>query len=100
MTITYRRIKVIFTNWPGLDVQAFNTSTWKAEAGRLLVIEGQPGLQSKFQVSQGSIEKLLKTETKHEVYRKQNENTKKAILLMGTVPYANKLYVQLLITVS
>ena len=34
---------------PGLVFQAFNPSTWEAEAGVCLWIQGQPVLQSKFQ---------------------------------------------------
>ena len=32
-------------------VHAFNPSTWEAEAGRSLCVQGQPGLQSQFQAS-------------------------------------------------
>jgi hypothetical protein len=33
--------------------QTFNPSTWEAEAVRSLWVQGQPGLQSEFQDSQG-----------------------------------------------
>ena len=36
---------------------SFNPSTWKAEAGRSLRVQGQPGLQSEFQYSQRYTEK-------------------------------------------
>lgn len=36
----------------GLGTHSFNTSTWKAVAGRSLVIQIQLGLKSKFQASQ------------------------------------------------
>jgi hypothetical protein len=46
--------------------QSFNLSTWEAKAGRSLWVQGQPGLQSEFQDSQGYTEKpcLGKTERK------------------------------------
>jgi hypothetical protein len=36
---------------------AFNPSTWEAEAGGSLLVQGQPSLQSEFQDSQGYTEK-------------------------------------------
>ena len=38
-------------------IHAFNPSTWEAEAGDLSQGQGQPGLQSEFQESQGYTEK-------------------------------------------
>ena len=47
-------------------VHALNPSTWEAKTGR---VQGQPGLQSEFQDSQGYIEKPYlkepKTNTKY-----------------------------------
>ena len=50
---------------PGVGAHAFNPSTWEAEAVDFWV-QGQPGLQSEFQDSQGYTEKpcLEKTKTK------------------------------------
>jgi hypothetical protein len=47
-------------------VHTFNPSTWEAEAGGFLSSRGQPGLQSKFQDSQGYTKKpcLEKQKTK------------------------------------
>ena len=39
-------------------VYTFNPSTWEAEAGRSLWVQGQPGLQSEFQYSWGHTENL------------------------------------------
>jgi hypothetical protein len=38
-------------------MHTFNPSTWEAEAGRSLGVQGQPVLQSEFQDSQGYTEK-------------------------------------------
>jgi hypothetical protein len=38
-------------------VHTFNLSTWEAEADGSLGVQGQPGLQSEFQNSQGNTEK-------------------------------------------
>lgn len=40
---------------------AYNQSTWKAEAGGLLLVQGHPNLHSKFQVSLGYTVRLSKT---------------------------------------
>jgi hypothetical protein len=46
----------------GMVAQAFNLSTRKAEVGGVLRVQGQPGLQSEFQDSQGyGIKPCLKT---------------------------------------
>jgi hypothetical protein len=42
---------------------AFNPNTWETEAGEFWV-QGQPGLQSEFQDSQGYTEKLKKKKKK------------------------------------
>ena len=49
---------------------AFNPSTWEAEASGSLWDQGQPGLQSEFQDSQGYTEKLCLRKKK-----KQTEGT-------------------------
>jgi hypothetical protein len=50
---------------PGVVAHAFNPSTWEAEAGGFLFwVRGQPGLQSKFQDSQGYTEKPCLEEKK------------------------------------
>ena len=51
--------------------QAFNPSTWEAEAGTFWV-EGQPGLESEFQDSQGYTERSCFNKT-----NKQNNNNNK-----------------------
>jgi hypothetical protein len=38
---------------PSIVLHTFNPSTEEAEAGRSLWVQGQPGLQKKFQESQG-----------------------------------------------
>lgn len=55
----YQRIKIEKKRdiWPGMVVYTFNPSTWEAEVGRSLSIQGLPGPQSEFQGSQGYTEK-------------------------------------------
>ena len=56
--------------------QAFNPSTWEAEIGGSLWVWGQPGLQSKFQDSQGYTEKpCLKKPIKKEKERERKRTT-------------------------
>ena len=50
-------------------VYVFNPSTWEADAGVSLFVQSQPGLQSKFQNSQGYTEKPCP--------EKQNKTNKK-----------------------
>jgi hypothetical protein len=50
----------------------FNPSTWEAEAGGFLSFQGQPGLQSEFQDSQGYTEKPCLGKPKN----KQNKQKK------------------------
>ena len=58
-------------------VHTFNLSTWEAEAGGSLWIQGQPGLQSEFQDSQGCTEKpYLK---RQKATKQQNQNYNKTI---------------------
>ena len=38
---------------PGVVAHAFNLSTWEAEAGRSLRVQGQPGLYRELQDNQG-----------------------------------------------
>jgi hypothetical protein len=65
-------------------MQAFNPSTWEAEAGGFLSSRGQPGLQSEFQDSQGDTEKpCLKKQTNKQ---KKKQKTKVAKLLDGVPP--------------
>jgi hypothetical protein len=54
-------------------LQAFNPSTWEAEAGGF---PGQPGLQSEFQDSQGYTEKscVLKNKQTKKVFMKFEAN--------------------------
>jgi hypothetical protein len=48
---------------PGMVVYNFNPNTWKAEVGRSLQIQGQPGLPSQFHDSQGYIIRSRHTHT-------------------------------------
>jgi hypothetical protein len=62
-------------------VCTFNPSTWKAEAGGSLWVPDQPGLQSKFQDSQGYIEipcfqKQNQTKNKQKTKPNQKPNNK------------------------
>lgn len=60
----------------GLVAQAFNPSTWEAEAGRSLWVQDQPGLQNKFQVSRGYTERLcFKTKQTTTPTRKKKKKT-------------------------
>jgi hypothetical protein len=53
---------------------AFNPSTQKAEAGGSLSVQNQPGLQIKFQDSQGYTEKpCLEGKTNKQTNKKQNK---------------------------
>ena len=52
-------------------VYTFNPSTWEAEAGKFLWVQGQPSLQSEFQYSQDYIKKPCLEK------QKQNNNKKK-----------------------
>jgi hypothetical protein len=57
----------------GMAVHTFNTSTREAEAGESLEVEGQPGLQSKFQNTQGYKKKpCLKSPTSP--FQKKHKN--------------------------
>ena len=60
---------------------AFNPRTWEAEAGRFMSSrpQGQPGLQSEFQDSQGYTEKLCLEKTKN-----NKQNRKKRTDIAGT----------------
>ena len=51
---------------------SFNPSTKEAEAGRSLWVQGQPGLQSEFQDSQGYTEKPCLEKPNNQT--KQNQN--------------------------
>ena len=54
-------------------MSSFNPRTWEAEAGRSLWVQGQPGLPSAFQNSQGCTEKLcLNTHKKKSNSQNQN----------------------------
>jgi hypothetical protein len=55
---------------PGVVAHAFNLSTWEAEAGRFLS-QGQPGLQSELQDSQGYTEKPCLKKTKKKKKKKK-----------------------------
>jgi hypothetical protein len=46
---------VLFFNSVSVLANAFNHSTWEAEASRFLLVLGQPGLQSEFQDSQSYV---------------------------------------------
>ena len=48
---------------------AFNPSTWEAEAGGSLRVQGQPGLQSKFQDSWGYRETMFRKDQKEKKKR-------------------------------
>jgi hypothetical protein len=50
---------------------AFNPNTWKAEAGRSLNVQGQPGLQSEFQDFQGDTEKICPLYHHHQKIKKE-----------------------------
>ena len=50
-------------------VHAFNPSSWEAEAGRYLLVQGQHGLQSKFQDRLQSYREILSQKTqKKKIY--------------------------------
>ena len=55
-------------------LHVFNTSTWEAEAGRCVWVQGQPGLESEFQDSQSYTKKPC-------LWKKQKE--RKEITLLG-----------------
>jgi hypothetical protein len=55
------------------EAHAFDPSTLEAEAGGFLWVQGQPGLQSKFQDSQGYIKKPCLQKEKER--KKSNNNT-------------------------
>jgi hypothetical protein len=57
---------------PGVVVHAFNPSTWEAEAGDFWV-QGQPGLQSEFQDSQGYTEKPCLEKQKQKTNKPKNQ---------------------------
>ena len=64
---------------------AFNPSTWEAEAGGFRV-QGQPGLQSEFQESQGYKEKpCLEKHQKPNQNKKQNNPSPKRLMGDGAV---------------
>jgi hypothetical protein len=62
------------THQPGVVAWAFNPSTWEAEAGDFWV-QGQPGLQSEFQDSQGYTEKLCFEKPKKKKKRERERPT-------------------------
>jgi hypothetical protein len=68
-------LTVTESSW-AVVVHTFNPSTWEAEAGGFLV-QGQSGLQSEFQDSQGYTEKhcLEKTTAKQKT-KQTNKQTK------------------------
>ena len=56
---------------------SFNPSTWEAEASPSLCIQGQPGLQSKFQDNQGYTEKpCLEKPRENNAVQKESTDTK------------------------
>jgi hypothetical protein len=63
---------------PGVVAYIFNLSTWEAEAGRFLV-QGQPGLQSELQDSQGSTEKPSLENKNKNKKQKTNKQKKKSL---------------------
>jgi hypothetical protein len=61
---------------PGSEVYVINPSTWKAEASRCSWVQGQPGLQTEFQDSQGYTEKLS-------LQKENPKKIKKVKLILG-----------------
>jgi hypothetical protein len=55
-------------------IQTFNPSTQEAKAGRSLIVQGQPGLQSVLQDGQGFI-------TKTKLQNKTKQNKTKILLV-------------------
>ena len=54
----------------------FNHSTREAEAGRYLLVLGQPGLQSEFQDNRGHIEKQNKKQNKNKQIKEHQKKFK------------------------
>jgi hypothetical protein len=57
-------------------VYAFNSSTQDGEAGGSLWVQGLPGLESKFQDSQGYTEKPCPEKKQNKTKQKKNQETK------------------------
>lgn len=69
-------------------MHAFNPSTTEGKAGEFLAVQGQPGLLSKFQISQGYAEKLYLE--KQNKTSKQKKNQKDFFKKLGIVAHLPK----------